>query len=155
MREDGFLELPADGIERIERGERVLEDDADAPAAQAPQFLVRQVVDAPAFEAHLAGGDAPRRLEQADDREPGDRLARAGLADDAEDFARCNGKRDVIQRGERAAPRRKFDFEVDDLEDHRSFGFRASRSQSPSRLTESTSTTSARPGKTVIHHSPE
>src|SRR5690606_16181770 len=34
-------------------------------------------------------------------------------------------------------------------------GFRASRSQSPSRLTERTSKTRARPGKMVIHHSPE
>ena len=37
----------------------------------------------------------------------------------------------------------------------RSFGLSASRSQSPSRLTDSTSTTSAMPGNTVIHHSPE
>src|SRR5438105_9871491 len=109
MREDGFLELPADGIERIERGERVLEDDADAPAAQAPQLLVRQVVDAPPLEAHLARGDAPGRLEQADDGEPGDGFAGAGLADDPQDFAWRTGKRDVIQRRERAAPRREVD----------------------------------------------
>ena len=37
----------------------------------------------------------------------------------------------------------------------RSFGLSASRSQSPSRLTASTRITSATPGKTVIHHSPE
>src|SRR3712207_8438314 len=37
---------------------------------------------------------------------------------------------------------------------HRSRGFRASRSQSPRRLTESTIATSATPGKMVIHHSP-
>ena len=113
------------------------------------------MVDAPAFETHFAGGDAPGRLEQADDREPGDGFAGAGLADDPQDFAWRNGKRDVIQRRERAAPRREFDLETLDLQNHRSLGFRASRSQSPSRLTESTSTTSARPGKTVIHHSPE
>src|SRR5437660_12846516 len=98
MREDSFLELPADGVERVERGQRVLEDDADAPAAQAPQLLVRQVVDAPALEAHLAGGDAPGRLEQADDGEPGDRLARAGFADHAQHFAGPNGERDAVER---------------------------------------------------------
>src|SRR5438128_7869693 len=111
MGEDGLLDLAPYGVERIQRGERVLEDDADAPAAQAPQLLVRQVVDAPAFEAHLAGGDASGRLEQADDRQPGDRFARARLADDAENFARRDGKRDAIERGERAAPRREFDLE--------------------------------------------
>src|SRR5262245_53624323 len=36
-----------------------------------------------------------------------------------------------------------------------SLGFSASRSQSPSRLIDSTITTSATPGKMVIHHSPE
>ena len=38
---------------------------------------------------------------------------------------------------------------------HRSLGFNTSRSQSPSRLTDNTSTTSAMPGNTAIHHSPE
>src|SRR3546814_15753206 len=37
----------------------------------------------------------------------------------------------------------------------RSFGFRASRSQSPNRLTASTRMASAAPGKMVIHHEPE
>src|SRR5258708_8111260 len=155
MREDRFFELPADGVERVERGEWVLEDDADLAAAQAPQLLVRQVVDAPALEAHLAARGARGGLEQPDDGEPGDRLAGAGFADHAKHFTRCNGKRDVVERGERAAPRRELDVEALDLKYHRSFGFSASRSQSPSRLTESTSVTSARPGKTVIHHSPE
>ena len=38
---------------------------------------------------------------------------------------------------------------------YRSFGFNASRSQSPSRLIDNTMTTSAIPGKMVIHQSPE
>ena len=92
MGEDGFLELPADGVERIERGQRVLEDHADPAPAELAHLLGRQVVDAPAFEAHLAGGDAPGRLEQPDHGEPGDRLARARLADHAQDFARRDGK---------------------------------------------------------------
>jgi DNA-binding transcriptional LysR family regulator len=45
--------------------------------------------------------------------------------------------------------------EMINLEDHRSLGLSASRSQSPSRLTDSTRITSAAPGNTVIHHSPE
>ncbi|MCY1560203.1 hypothetical protein D9M68_973140 [compost metagenome] len=38
---------------------------------------------------------------------------------------------------------------------HRSLGLSASRSQSPSRFTESAISTSIAPGKMVIHHSPE
>ncbi len=55
------------------------------------------------------------------------------------------------------APRRvgKLDGQSLDVQDHRSLGLSASRSQSPSRLTEITRITSAAPGKTVIHHSPE
>ena len=49
--------------------------------------------------------------------------------------------------------------QVADLEQrrgvHRSFGLSASRSQSPSRFTDMHSSTSARPGKTTSHHSPE
>ena len=56
-----------------------------------------------------------------------------------------------------SVPRRvgNSNLEVLDLENHRSFGLSASRSQSPSRLTDSTRITSAAPGNTVIHHSPE
>src|SRR6266705_2210476 len=98
---------------------------------------------------------APRGLEQPHDREAGERLARARLADHAEHFAARHGKRHVIDRHQRAAPRAELDSQVLRLKDHLSFGFRASRSQSPSRLTDSTRVTSATPGNTVIHHSPE
>ena len=82
---------------------------------------------------------------QADHRGAGDRLAGAGLADHAEHFARRDVERHVVDRRERAAAGRKLDFEIADAEHgggHRSFGFSASRSQSPSRLIDSTSSTS-------------
>src|SRR5438067_1801389 len=155
MREDRLLQLPANRVKRIERGERVLEDDADLAAAQLPQLFGRQVVDAAALEPYFAGADPPGRLEKADDREPGDRLAGAGFADHAQYFTGRDRERNAIERPQRAAARREFHPQVVHLEGHRSFGFSASRSQSPSRLTDSTSTTSAIPGKSVIHHSPE
>jgi hypothetical protein len=65
---------------------------------------------------HLSAGDAPRRLEQADDGCAGERLAGTRLADDAEDFAGLNRERDVVQREQRAAPRRELDAQVADLE---------------------------------------
>jgi len=71
VRADGLLELPADAVEGVERGEWILEHHADAAAAYAAQALRRQVVDALAFEPNLAAGDAAGRLEQADDGEAG------------------------------------------------------------------------------------
>src|SRR6185503_12761311 len=153
--EDGLLELPADGIERIERGERVLKHHADPAPAHLAQLVVRQVVDAPALESHLACRDASRRLDQADDGEAGERLAGARFAHHAEHLAWRDRERDAVHRDEGAPPGRELHPQVADLQDHRSFGLSASRSQSPSRLTDSTRVTSASPGNTVIHHSPE
>src|SRR6185312_9003519 len=63
----------------------------------------------------------------------------------------------IVDRGQHAAPRRYLDPEVANGErgGHRSFGFSASRSQSPSRLTARARRASVMPGKMVIHHSPE
>ena len=66
----GLDQLAADRIERVERGQRVLEDRADLLAADPAHRLVRQVVDALAVEADLAAGDAAGRLQQADDGAP-------------------------------------------------------------------------------------
>ena len=99
-------------------------------------------------------GDAPGRLEQADDGGAGQRLAGARLADHAEDLARRDVERDVVEREQRAAPGRELDAQVADFEQRRigmryqrSFGLSASRSQSPSRLTASTISTSIDAGE--------
>ena len=108
----------------------------------------RQIVDARAAQQHLAARDAAGRLDQADHRGAGDRLAGAGLADHAEHFAGRDVERDVVDRREDAAAGRELDLEVADAEDggHRSFGFSASRSQSPSRLIDSASSTRSSAG---------
>ena len=49
-----------------------------------------------------------------DDGGTGDGLAGAGLANHAEDFAARNGKRDIVNRDERASTRREFDAKVFD-----------------------------------------
>src|SRR5471032_126242 len=161
---DGLDELAAHRIERIEAGERILEDRADPGATHLAHLLVRQIVDALALEPDLARGDAAGRLEQADDGVAGQRLARARLAHHAQHLARRDVERYVVDGHQRAAPRREFDAKVLHLEQRRvvrggnhqrSFGLRASRSQSPSRLTASTRAASVTPGKTVIHHSPD
>ena len=56
---------------------------ADPAPPNAPHLLVGQVVDPLAFEQYLAAGDAPRRLQKADDRCPGQGFSGAGLADHA------------------------------------------------------------------------
>jgi hypothetical protein len=72
------------------------------------------------------------------------------------DFAGRDLEGDVVEGAQRAAARGKFDDEVLDLEQaHRSLGLRASRSQSPSRFTDSAIRISMTPGNTAIHHSPD
>ena len=77
VRLDGLGQLPTDGVQRVERGQRVLEDGADLAATDGAHLLVRQLIDAPAFEHDLTSGNAPRRLKQADDGRARERLAGA------------------------------------------------------------------------------
>ena len=154
----GLDDLVADPEQRVERGQRVLEDHADAPAAPPAHLLRGQVVDALRPEADLAARDAAGRVDQPDHRRAGDRLAGPGLADHAEDLAAADLERHPIDGGQRPAARVEGDGEVADREDgiaHCSFGFSASRSQSPSRLIAMTRPASASPGNATIHHSPE
>ena len=48
MRPDRFDELPANRVERVEAGQRVLKNGADLAAADPPHRLVGQIVDPPA-----------------------------------------------------------------------------------------------------------
>ena len=116
VRLDRLDQLLADRVERVERGQRILEDGADRAAAHPAHLLVGQVVDAPAVEADLAAGDAPRRVEQADDRRAGQRLAGARFADDAQDLAGRDRERDVVERDQRAAARGELDPEMANVE---------------------------------------
>ena len=80
----------------------------------------------------------------------GQRLAGARLADDAQNLARRDVERDAVERGERPLSRREFDSEIADRKQragHFSLGLSASRNQSPSRFTASTSAASVRLGK--------
>jgi hypothetical protein len=81
----------------------------DFAAAYPPQRVGLQIVDPAVAEQDLAGADPSRRVDQADDRRPGNRLAGARLTDDAEHFARCDREGDPVHGDERASPRREFD----------------------------------------------
>ena len=154
---DRLDDLVADPVERIEAGQRILEDHADPFAADAADFFRRQMIDPHSRQIDLAAGDAAGRIDQPDDGKAGDRFAGAGLADHAEHFALGDVEGDAVDRAQRAAAGEEFHLEVTHGEDgygHRSFGLSASRSQSPSRLMERISPASAMPGKATIHHSP-
>ena len=155
---DRLDDLVADPVERIEAGQRILEDHADPLAPDAAHFFRRQMVDPRARQIDLAAGDAAGRIDQPDHGEAGDRFAGAGFADHAEHFALGDVEGNAVDRAQRAAAGEEFHLEVTHGENgmigHRSFGLSASRSQSPSRLMERISPASAMPGKATIHHSP-
>src|SRR5262249_5858600 len=92
--------LPAARGPQVGRHHHVLEDgearerlhDLERPGDAAPADLVRaQAVDPLAFEEDLAGGRAEVSVEEVEER----RLARAVRADEPEDLALREGKREV------------------------------------------------------------
>ncbi|MCY1524745.1 hypothetical protein D9M68_596930 [compost metagenome] len=115
VRHDGLRQLPAHRVQGVERRQGILEHGPDLAAAHAAHLLIGQVVDAPARQQDLAGGDAPGRLQQTDDGGAGQRLAGAGFAHHAQDFARLDGKRHIVQRAQGAAARGKFHAQVADF----------------------------------------
>ena len=121
MRQDRLDELVADPQQRIEAGQRILEDDADAAPAYLAHPRRRQIVDARAVEPDFAAGDAARRIEQADDGEAGERFAGAGFADHAENLAGRDVERDAVERDQRPLSRGEFDAQIADREQRRSF----------------------------------
>src|SRR5206468_629451 len=95
------------------------------------------------------------------------RLAGTRFADHPEDLAGRDVERNVVERDQRAGPRREFDPQVTHLEQrragprsrgpdvaHRRRGFMASRNQSPNRLMLSAIRTSIEPGKMTSHQAP-
>ena len=95
-------DLPPDAHHRVERRARVLEDHGDAVAAQLGVPAVGPAEQLLAVEADAAG-DGRRVGRQPDDRQRGQRLARAGLADDPE--ASAVGDVRTTRRRRRAARR--------------------------------------------------
>ena len=73
----GFGQLPANGIKRIERGQRVLKNRPDFLAANAAHILIAQIIYPPAIQENFTSRDPPRWLQQADDRGPGHGFAGA------------------------------------------------------------------------------
>ncbi len=111
-----LVQVPADREHGVEGRHRVLEDHGDAgtPGAAQP-FLVRggQVL---AVEADGPRGDVTARGQHPHERQGGGGLPRAGLADDAEGFARGEREADAAHGPHAARPPGEVDVQVADVE---------------------------------------
>ncbi len=135
----GLGQLRADGVGRVEAGHRLLEDHRHPVAAQPGQGAAGR--HRRAVEPQGARGPRAAR-QQAHDGQRGERLAGAGLADQAVRLPRLHRQRDAAHR----LGAREGDAQAVDLQ-HRLITPR--RSPSPSRLMPSTSTNSATPGMVI------
>ena len=113
MRLDRLDELAADRVERIERGQRVLEDRADLPAADLAHRVVRQRVDALAVEAgsrraamRPGGSSRPMIAAPVSDLPAPDSPTTPSTSPGA------ISNETSSQRGQRAAPGRKLDAQI-------------------------------------------
>ena len=157
---DDVLDLVADLEHGVERGQRVLEHHGDLAAAEVLHLLVALGQEVLAAVADLAAGDLGLGLlQQAEDGEPGDGLAAAGLAHEAEDLAVVHADVDAVQRLDEAAHAAELQLEAAHPEEfvrHAAYlfdrGSRTSRRPSPTRLKASTRIRMARPAKVPIHH---
>jgi hypothetical protein len=90
-------QLFGDAHEGVERGHRVLEDHADALAANLPHLVLGQTQDVLPVEEHLARNDSSGRArDEADDREVRHGLPRPRLADYAERLAPLQIEADAV-----------------------------------------------------------
>jgi hypothetical protein len=98
-----LLELVADGEHRVQRRHRLLEDHRDRRAAHVAQLAPRQAGEIAAAEVDLAArvDDRVLRRQQPEDRERGDALPRAGLADQRDRGVARDVERDAAHRVER------------------------------------------------------
>ena len=158
--------LIANGVHGRECRQRILEDHRDAPAANVRQLAIGQPHQVALTKTHRPG-HARVRGQQSHDRQRRYRLARPRLADNSQHFAGTHLVRNAAHRGHvasLAAERHRKVFNVQ----NRSFvssclrgcgrgcqrglpgaalGSSASRRASPTRLIDSTSTTSDAAGK--------
>ncbi len=91
-------DLLADVPDGVQRGLRLLEDHADAVAADAAHVVVGELEQVLAVEQHLTRLDAAGLGDEAHDREAGHALAAARFADEAHDLAAVDVEVDAVDR---------------------------------------------------------
>ena len=110
-------DLEPDGEDRVQRGQRVLEDHGDALAADPAALLVGHREHVLAVEPDLPAGDeAGRHVQDAHDGLRGDALAGAGLAQHGQCLARVDVVRHAVDDLGDAVPGAELHPQVLDLE---------------------------------------
>ena len=110
--------LTADRVHRIERGHRLLEDHADAIAAQLAVIRIRQAHQLAAVEADAAADDGAVG-QQAHQRERGDGFAAAGFADETQGLAALQRETDAANGLRGTAAGVEPDAEIPDFDQRR------------------------------------
>ena len=146
----GLDHLRVDAQDRVQRHHRVLEDHRDVAAAKPAHVLIGQPGNIAALEQDLAGHDPARRVDQAEQGEAGDGLARPALADQAHHLPALDGERHVVDGAYDPGAGEEMGGEAADGEGRRahrrSRGFSTSRNWSPTRLMATIVMSSATPG---------
>ena len=114
----GLDHLGLDRQNRVERHHRVLEDHGNFLAPDGAHLLGRAPDKVPALEQDFAASHAPRRVDQPEDGETGDRLARAGLADKSQNLAAADLEGHAVDRLGDTVAGEEMGGEVFDLERH-------------------------------------
>jgi hypothetical protein len=149
-------DLRPDRERRVERGHRVLEDHPDLAPAHVLELPLGELGQLTPVEADGAGDDPGwRRGEEAHDRERGDGLPAARLADEAQRASALDGEADAVDGMHDALAREEVRPQVRDLEQrHRQVSFvrgsRASRRPSAMKLAQRTRVAMARLGMMMM-----
>lgn len=158
-------ELGADAEDRVQRGQRVLEDHRHLRAADPAPVVLAQGEQIAPLEDDLAAGDEPRRrVEDAHHGLGGDGLAGARLTEHRQRLTGRHAVADAVDGLGHAVPGTELDPQVPHVEQgrtgargpcvlvrhlpapQRSLGSRASRTASPSKMNASTVMLSAPAG---------
>jgi hypothetical protein len=118
VHEHRFGDLIPDRKDRVQRGQRLLEDERDARTAHRLHPALRERQQVAPLEGDAARDDAARRRDEPHDRERGDRLAAARLADQRQRFAAVHRETDVVHCAHRAVGDREHGAQPPHLEQH-------------------------------------
>ena len=125
VKPEALPQLAPDGVDGVQRRHRVLEDHGDVVAADVLHLALAHGEKRLAAVADVTALDLSRgHVDEAHDRQRGDRLARSRLADDAEGLAAVEGVRDAVDCLDHAVLGVEVHLEVVDLEEVRALGNR-------------------------------
>jgi hypothetical protein len=117
VRREGLPDLPADGVDRIEVAERILEDHRNVATVDLASLRQRHRQQVHAVEQDLARGNATRRhIDQVHDCRRRHRLARSTFAEDSQRLAATEVVGHVADGLDDTDRRVELDGEVSDFE---------------------------------------